>query len=329
MDINRLFKATALILISFFLFVPTSYSGFDMRESDSSENFLLFSFFDLRDRESFVQLTNIETFGGTVHVQIFDVSNNCNENNFFDTYTGNDTHVYNLRDITTNDGNPSGVVLPDGAYGFVSIISVDPADGEFSEENRIVGNFRILDNIGYEYRTNSVNPFTSGDFDFSGATHTFNFNTESGVTLSDVVGITFFVEGEILAANVLENFAAFEVDILNESEVIFSCRNVIFACINQDSSLQELLLEEVNNLGASGSVADFEYGINNTIPHSKGSELLCPGNSINEGFVTIDRIGLMQDNSEFIGFIGLNNGNQRGSMDGIWSPDRQATENEG
>ncbi len=330
MNINRLFKATALILISFFLFVPSSYSGFDMRESDSSENFLLFSFFDLRDRESFVQLTNIETFGGTVHVQIFDVSNNCNENNFFDTYTGNDTHVYNLRDITTNDGNPSGVVLPDGAYGFVSIISVDPVDGEFSDENRIVGNFRILDNNGYEYRTNSVNPFTSGPFDLFGAVHTFNFNTESGVTLSDVVGLAFRVDfmdtGEILAADVLDINALFDVDILNENEVIFSCRNVIYACINQEGTLQESLLASVGE----ASVADFEYGINNAIPHSKGGELLCPGNIISDGVVTLDRISRMdEDGREFIGYIGLNNGNQRGSMDGIWSPDRQATENEG
>ena len=30
------------------------------------------------------ELTNIDTISGTVHVQIFDVSNNCNENNFFD-----------------------------------------------------------------------------------------------------------------------------------------------------------------------------------------------------------------------------------------------------
>jgi len=334
MSINRLFKATALILISFFLFVPSSYSGFDMRESDSGENRLLFSFFDLRDRESYVQLTNIETFGGTVHVQIFDVSNNCNENNFFDSYTGNDTHVYNLRDIQTNDTSPSGVVLPDGAYGFVSIISVDPTTGEFdNDENRIIGNFRILDNNGYEYRTNSVNPFTSGPFDLFGATHTFNFNTEGDITFSDIVGLTFRVDfmetGEIIAADILENFAAFEVDILNESEVIFSCRNVAFSCINQESPLQESLLEEINS-NASASVADFEYGINNAIPHSKGGELLCPGNNISNGVVSLDRIGLnIENNREFIGYIGLNNGNQRGSMDGIWSPDRQATENEG
>ena len=49
-----------------------------------------------------------------IHIQIFNVADDlCDENNFFDTYTPNDTHIYNLRDILTNDENPSGVTLPD------------------------------------------------------------------------------------------------------------------------------------------------------------------------------------------------------------------------
>jgi len=157
MFLNKLFKTSALLLISLFLFTPLSYTGGDMciPGTDSGVNFQLFSFFDLRDRESFVQLTNIDSIDGTVHVQIFDVSNNCNENNFFDTYTPADTHVYNMRDIQTNNGNPSGVVLPDGAYGFVSVITVNPITGNFNDTHNIIGNFRIIDDNGYEYRTNS------------------------------------------------------------------------------------------------------------------------------------------------------------------------------
>ncbi|MCH6574106.1 MAG: putative sulfate/molybdate transporter, partial [Bacteroidetes bacterium] len=85
------------------------------------ESLALFYVFDLRDRETFLQFTYQDDFELGLplraHVQIFDVSNNCNENNFFDTFTPNDTHIYNMRDIQTNDGNPSGVVLPDDAYG--------------------------------------------------------------------------------------------------------------------------------------------------------------------------------------------------------------------
>ena len=110
------------IFVVFLMFSTTSCFDFGI-ESDTSTGFQKYAFFDLRDRESFVQIT--ETFGNatTFHIQIFDVGNNCNENDFFDNYTGNDTHVYNLRNILTNDGNPSGVVLPDGAYGLVTMVS--------------------------------------------------------------------------------------------------------------------------------------------------------------------------------------------------------------
>jgi len=306
MFLNKLFKTSALLLISLFIFTPISYSGaWDNPGSDAPSN-ILYYFFDLRDRESFVQLTNVDTDDATVHVQIFDVGNNCNENNFFDVYTPNDTHVYNMRDIETNDGSPSGVVLPDNAYGFVSII-------DFETGRDLIGNFRIIDITGYEYRTNAINPFGSDCcWDFGSPHITFNYNTKGNVTLSDVVGIAVRSNGEVFAADILDAYITFDVDILNEDEVIFSCRNVIFACVDQDNPLLEELLEE----SGDASVASFEYGINNAIPHSRDGELLCPGNTISEGFVTLNRIG---DNaSNFVGFIGLNSGNGRGSMDSFW-----------
>ena len=58
------------------------------------------------------------------------MNDNCNENNFFDAYTPNDTHVYYIRDILTNDGNPSGVVLPDDAYGIVSVGVIEGVSGD-------------------------------------------------------------------------------------------------------------------------------------------------------------------------------------------------------
>jgi len=58
-------------------------------------------------------------------------------------------------------------------------------------------------------------------------------------------------------------------------------------------------------------------------PTAGGSELLCPGNITSEGFVkmrletrTRDREG--GDDIDFIGYIGLNNGNGRGSFDSFW-----------
>ena len=307
MLLNKLAKTSALLLISLFLFTPISFGGDFSIPNTDDEAQELFSFFDLRDRESFVQVTSVNTLDRVLHIQIFDVGNNCNENNFFDTYTPNDTHVYNLRDIQTNDGNPSGVVLPDGAYGFVFIDGID-------RRTRIIGNFRIIDDNGYEYRTNSIDRLGGCCWADNNSNLTFNYNTKGNITLSDVVGITARSESAVTAADITDIYLTVDVNILNENEVIFSCRNVIFACTDQDNPLLEALLEE----SGEASVASFEYGINNAIPHSRGGELLCPGNTISEGFVIMTPIDFKSGN--FTGFIGLNNGNGRGSMDSFWYP---------
>ena len=137
-----------IIFLSLFVFsvvnVYESKAGFDVPipDSDSNnddENYGMTAFFDLRDRESFVQVTNNDSESIILHIQIYNVAQNCNENNFFDNYTINDTHVYNIRDILTNDGNPSGVVLPEDAYGIVVVTPVNSTLDSF-EETSFIGN---------------------------------------------------------------------------------------------------------------------------------------------------------------------------------------------
>ena len=275
--------------------------------------FQLYSFFDLRDRDSFVQVTNVDGSPVTIHVQVFDVNNNCNENNFFDVYTGNDTHVYNMSDILRNDGNPSGVLLPADAYGMVVFTVVTGIGGETLENSVLIGNFTILDIAGYEYRTNMlgirslVQPVIISDF-------YFNYNIKGNVTLSDVVGLSLNqnTSGGDVDASPQNTYASFDIDIFNTNEVPFSCRDIIFACIDDDSPLLEQLLEDVGG----ASVASFEYGINNAIPHSRGGELLCPGNNISDGVVVLRPESTNFET--FVGYIGLNSGNGRGSMDSFW-----------
>lgn len=294
--------------------------GFEPQETDNDQNEYIASFFDLRERETFIQSTITANSPITLHIQIFNVANNCNENNFFDAYTGNDTHIYNMRDIITNDGNPSGVVLPDGAYGIVIISNI--VDGTIAKGN-LIGNFRIIDNAGYEYRTNSPAFPNEGTGTNPNGELTFNFNTVAGVTLSDVVGITvdFCENTHVCAANILENFLTYDIDIFNNNEIPFSCRDVIFACVDQDSPLLEELLSTESGTfdDPNASVASFDYGINNAIPHSKGGELLCPGNTISEGFVRMALQGGGNSTGELYFFVGLNNGNGRGSMDHVWN----------
>lgn len=310
-----------------------SDSEFDGVDTDTS-GLVLLSFFDLRERESFIQITNVDPGNNNIHIQIFDVSNNCNENNFFDLYTPNDTHIYNLRDITTNDGSPSGVALPDGAYGIVAVIA------GLGPDQRIIGNLRMLDNNGYEYRSNIGNTRPTIPLANLEEFATFNFNTESGVTLSDVFIITNHdsitsSSQEARIDDVLNVWSTLDVDIYDLNENPFSCRNVIASCVNSESVQYETLLEvaaEFTQEGCLGgacaaSVADLEYGINDAIPHSKGGELLCPGNNISEGFVRLEKIGNGSSGADAVyTYVGLNNGNGRGSMDMFLNQNREISQ---
>jgi len=316
-------KIALLGFVFVLLSTTQSFSGasFDVPETDTS-NEVLIGFFDLRDRETYIQITNVDLdpTGHNVHIQIYDISNDCNENNFFDFYTPNDTHVYNVRDIETNDGNDSGVILPDGAYGiFVAFGSQSPA------EQVLIGNLRILDNNGYEYRTNIQGTDPAPDLDDLGEIATFNFNTKGGVILSDIILISTDQdsdEQEERLADVLNVWNTLDVDIYDLNENVFSCRKVISSCINQDSALYEALLEEAADFcdDCGASVADIEYGINEALPHSKGGELLCPGNTISEGIVRLGLIGNGDEADDVsVVYVGLNNGNGRGSMDAFFN----------
>lgn len=301
----------------------------------------LFYVFDLRERETFIQLTypDKDQTGAPAlaHIQIFDVSNNCNENDFFDDYTPSDTHIYNMRDIQTNDGNPSGVVLPEGAYGIVAVTMLIGVDRFTFRPAGHLGNVRIIDNNGYEYRTNAQNFLDSEIIDEEDSNfrfYSFNYNQQGGVSLSDVYGLTLFaVSSEIfgiewIALPAQGIFTPLDIDIYDLNEVPFSCRDIIFSCVDQDNPL----LEEVLAIAGTANIASFEYGINDAIPHSKGGELLCPNNIVSQGTVVLrpepypDSQAFMDiinsfgqsGGPVFMGFVGLNNGNGRGSMDSFW-----------
>ena len=267
----------------------------EVEKDSDGDPFQLYSVVDLRERESFVQVTNVSASPVTIHVQVFDVSNLCNENNFYDVYTGNDTHIYDMRNLTTNDGNPAGFVLPENAYGIFVVTVVDGVGGPTIENSVLVGNFRIVDNAGYEYRTNMLG-IRSLEPNLLIQNSYFNYNIKGNVTLSDVIGIPLVQDvgaGEVVA-NPQQTFAGFDIDIYNLDEVPFSCRDITFSC----------------------TADTFEYGINDAIPHSRGKDVLCPSNVVPEGFVVLRPEESEYDN--FVGYVGLNNGNGRGSMDSFW-----------
>lgn len=311
----------SLFLVLAFMVVPVtnSWAGatIEVMETDSAAEEGVIGFFDLRERETYMQVTNIDQnpAGRTFHIQLFNVGNNCNENNFFDDYTPNDTHVYNIRDIIRNDGTANTVVLPDDAYGIFVAFVVG------NDEPVIIGNLRILDVNGYEYRTNLPGIEDSPDQNSDDDPSYFNINSESGVILSDIVVFNANIKGndnEVIMSSVISIWTNWEIDIIDLNEDISSCRNVVTACVEEDNPIVPQLLEEVfDEVGQSaGTVASFEWGINEAIPSSKGAPLLCPGNIITDGVVQMN----FRDKGDgadkrITVFVGLNNGNGRGSMD--------------
>lgn len=345
--------------------------------TDSASNQLI-SYYDLRSRDSYVQVSNISNETVAIHVQIF--QNNvpgCPELNFYDTLTGNDTHIYNLRDLQGN-ANPVNISLADDSNGFMVITHVESASqGSPSVlSSDLIGNFRIVDNTGYEYRSNSAG-FPSAIFErfaelFQLAIasegmepptdqevrtfflelialiqraqprYTFNFNEIGGVNQSDIVGIGIANAGAIFdfedilneeeeigsigfpsVINIPANFVA---NVYNEAENPTSCDDVIFACGGDT---------EAPFLGGGPVLGEGDFlnqGINDVFPSTNGDQLICPGNNNPNGFVELlgtspspllfvggpeeellEELGF----SLFTGFVGLNNGNGRGSMDSM------------
>ena len=284
----------------------------------------LHAFFDLRERESYMQVTNTDGVNPYfVHMQIFTVNDNCTENDFFDLFTPNDTHIYNMRDIISNDGNPSGVVLPADAYGIVVFTALDSISSTNSGGNIfLIGNSRVVDNSGYEYRTNMTTPEQDiFPLPVPSRVLTFNYNQEN--SLSDIIGLTLDDAGPanngVTVDDLQDAVILADVDIYDLNEVPFSCRNVVFACVDENSLRIPEILEDIGG----ASVVNFEYGINEAIPSSKDAPLLCPNNVISEGFVRMTILDSeLSGGGRFVLFVGLNNGNGRGTMDSHWRQNR-------
>ncbi|NIP29607.1 MAG: hypothetical protein GTO02_04570, partial [Candidatus Dadabacteria bacterium] len=105
--------------------------------------------YDLRNRKSYIQVTNTSPDPVTIHVQIFQHDRGCDELNFNDTLTPNDTVVYDMDNIVKNNGDEAPITLLDDSSGYVVVSDTDGFGG-----STLIGNFRIIDDAGYEYRTN-------------------------------------------------------------------------------------------------------------------------------------------------------------------------------
>ena len=268
-------------------------------ETDAG-SFQLYYYWDLRDRTSSFQVFNSSTSSTRVRVQIFvanDTFFECNETDFFDQYTPFDTHIYNLRNLATNNGIPLPVSsFPDGTFGFAVVTVINSGGGTLTNPV-LQGSFRIVDNAGYEYR---ANPAGIKPIGFTTDSYGFSYTSLGPGTKADVIGIPVKWTAPSFGIpqagpNVVAKFNPFNVD---QHEVPVSCDPRVFSC----------------------SANGMNFGINNNIPNSKGATSLCPI-SFDTGLINLRRPtsstippGATQADF-FVGFIGINNGSSMGSMD--------------
>jgi len=324
MLVNIVKSVKYLLVLAVLLIVPIkAWAGgtedYEIPDTDES-GFALANFWDLRDRISTVQITNVCTFPVRTHVQIFNVPDDCDEFDFFDNFTANDTHVYDLLALTANDLH--ALFPPDftDGYGIFAVQVVDGA-GFVLDDECIIGSMRTVDALGYEYRSNSA----SFDQDDEPTTddYLFNFNSVDGTVFSDVVGMALDDFGFDSGIDELFNedvWVEFEPTLWDDQENPNSCSNFAFACTPSDGLLVPLILDEADD----ASLVGFDLGINDLIENSKGEPSICNGSNP-VGFVHLDQDEAGDDmnaeNDWFVGFLGLNNGDGTGSFDVFWGED--------
>jgi len=279
----------------------------------------LVGYWDLRDRESFFQLTNIGGASISVHVTLFDysspgVTDRCVEFNFFDTYSGNDTHIYNIRNLTRNNGVAlAAPILTDG-HGQIVITTGGPS-ASCGTSDVIIGQSRIIDLLGnYEYRTNALGISTTSDNDDGAVYFAFNFNEINGIgtTSADIIPLKMRIENISGACTVSPLIHPLRRAVIDLGENIVSCPTTFVGCKKTGQ--------------VEGGVGQFpdgvltNLGINQRIPNSREGNILCQGTNASGWVVlrSVEAFGLDSDGCDRSfcgGFVGLNNNDGTGSMD--------------
>lgn len=267
-------------------------------------NSRLIGYWDLRDRETFFQVTNTTGEDTRIHIQVFDVLNECAEFDYFDTLTPRDTHVYDISSLDRNNGVELSAPDLAGGHGIIAITHVNP-DDSFNSQTALTGNFRIQDVDGFEYRTNFAGPrpyeMAPGFLDAR-----VNFNNVENSTFADLVVIT--LEYMNNPGSVIPITQPYEVTLYDENENPISCPETVIGC-SPELPFSDVTLNH-------DEVGVINVGINQAVTNSRGGPSLCLGNDTT-GYLEI-RSGLqlvrIGNFGSFV-FIGLNNGNGTGSMD--------------
>jgi hypothetical protein len=331
----------------FNILVAQNFSA--IADTDDPECQLYFPY-DKRNRDSFIQVTNVFNFPVFIHVEVFnDNTEDCNENSFWDTLTGFDTNVYDLDDpFVQADPDGFGFVVVTVVTGIGSTTALCGENGEDVEA--LIGNYRIIDDAGFEYRGNAAGFEFPDSFDEVTDTYTFNFNDVEGTDQSDVFGIAVDGAGTgdvdaggaiaaIFAGNIFtfDNFFTYDSILeFDGNEIPFNCDALAFICGDPNDILFDVL--QIIGIDIPSNRIAFEFGINPALPSVTAEENICDA-PLGTGFMIMPltlivsgALGGIEDIEDapefdfedlpqafFVGFTGLNDGDGTGSMDTWWA----------
>lgn len=267
----------------------------DVKAQDIVGSHQLVSYYDLRsNRESLVQVSNASNTEITIFVEIYQNNlENCAQLNFFDTLTSFDTHTYDMRNLEGNE-LPVNIELANDANGFVLISVVDDVNNStIVQEKKLIGNFRLIDASGFEYRLNSFGnnlDLLSSDY-LTESEFTNDFDQTEGRNVADMIGIVLNVsDGNFIDDTSID----FNVSIFGEDGFNTVCNNFQYSCGGQSDTM---------NTGIDFSHPSPFNDNQNLCATSKGN-----------GFVQLRPNEELTGDKIFIGFSGLNNGNGLGGM---------------
>lgn len=250
----------------------------------------LFYFYDETFPDTDIQVTNTnDTQSVTIHVQIFRNDGDaivCDERDFFDELTPNDTHLYELDELNTNGGETVSID-PGGTAGFVVITPVvSVSDASAISFHHLIGNFnRESEGLNVNAMGREAVDFTTGEpledgTVLDGVTggfvvlqpdeYLFDFTGEGDVSVYAASFIDSYGPPGLLGYTILPGEIEFTSFIFDFEENPTSCGDITLSCFFRIGINDTLELEN----SASGLIAPQEEICPGTIT---------PDNTDNEG----------------------------------------------
>ncbi len=198
-------------------------------------------------RNTKIQVTNSSdnsgmlTPGGVLNVHIQILNEDCVEiRDFCDRYTANDTHVYDLSSIVSNDGNDIPEADLDDKEGILVITPVNdcPSPRSVIDHDFLSGNLHISDSLGFTYGANMyarqaicTAPGCSGILTGAPGSSLDDFLPDEVYGLYSTVGTE--TASDVVVMNIRDDYGPpyfafgavsnYEVGLFDDEEVFISC----------------------------------------------------------------------------------------------------------